>query len=143
MELIAWVLIVEKDKNLSEIGFDKNLPASDKLRILFSKLGIPMEIPSSSNLLSDLREMASQNDCNWMDAPHAFTEMRNGIVHPKTKKRNKIYHAPGYAKLGTAFLGLWYLELVLLAMFKYQGCYANRLENQNLEVVPWSTNVQS
>lgn len=140
LELIAWVLIVEKDKTLSKTQF-KKLPASDNLINLFSKFSIPLEIPFSSNLLTDLRQIASES--NWIDAPHAFTKIRNGIVHPETRKRNKIHNAPSLTKLGTAFLGLWYLELVLLAMFKYQGCYANRLENQNLEVVPWSQNEHS
>jgi hypothetical protein len=39
-------------------------------------------------------------------------------------------------------LGLWYLELVLLAIFGYQGPYINRLQkvhqNGETEPVPWS-----
>ena len=140
LELIAWVFIVEKEKTVSKKEFDK-LPASDKLRKLFSQFSIPLEIPCSNNVLNDLRQLASES--NWKDGSHALTAMRNAIVHPETKKRNQIYSATFEAKIGNAHLGLWYLELTLLAMFKYQGSYANRLEKGNLEVVPWSKNGQS
>ena len=135
LELIAWVLIVEKDKTISKVGFDK-LPASDKLRILFSKFGIPLGIPYSNAFLKELQQLASQE--NWVDGSHAFTSMRNAIVHPETKKRNRIYNASPMAKTGAAFLGLWYLELILLALFNYQGSYSNRLNQATLTNVPWS-----
>lgn len=135
LELIAWVLIVEKDETISKVGFDK-LPASDRLRILFSKFGIPLKIPYSNAFLKDLQQLASQE--SWVDGSHAFTSMRNAIVHPETKKRNRIYNAPSMAKIGTAYLGLWYLELTLLAMFNYHSNYSNRLDNSHLAVVPWS-----
>jgi hypothetical protein len=135
LELIAWVLIVEKDKTVSKNGFDK-LPASDKLRILFSKFGILLEIPSFGTLLNDFRKLASSS--NWEDGSHAFTTMRNAIIHPETKKRQQIYNATSIAKIGASNFGLWYLELTLLAMYNYQGSCNNRLSNGQTEVVPWS-----
>lgn len=152
LELIAWVLLVEEKAVITSTRFNK-LPASDKLRLLLSQFAISLKIPpqpmhsvSSNTLVSkfvetpdplkDLVQLAKSN--NWIDGLHAFTEMRNGIVHPKTKKRQKIYQAPSNAKFDTSELGLWYLELVFLAMFDYQGDYTNRLlRNGQTESVPW------
>ena len=156
LELISWVILVEKEKIVSPNGFDK-LPASDKLRILLSKFKIPLSLPpnvapqSSSltssfmptrTILQDLVNLASEKDNKWIDGLHAFTEMRNGIVHPKKTKREKIYNSSFQAKYEASDLGLWYLELVLLAIFNYGKTYDNRLikprQNGETELVPWS-----
>lgn len=152
LELISWVLLVEKKETITSTGFDK-LPASDKIRLLLSQFGIPLKIPPktfsgspntfvssfapASAPIEDLVKLAEDN--NWTDGLHAFTEMRNGIIHPEKKKRQRIYKAPFEAKFDASTLGLWYLELVLLAMFDYRGSYTNRLfRNGETEPVPWS-----
>jgi hypothetical protein len=152
LEMIAWTLLVEKESVISKEGFDK-LPASDKLRLLLSKLGIPREIPPScydcqppysqrdaSSLLPNLFQLAKDSQLKWVDGPHALTELRNGIAHPK--KLQRVLGANHEARCEARRLGLWYLELVLLALMNYQGCYANRLiiprhEGTN-DRVPWS-----
>lgn len=154
LELIAWVLLVEREKTISPEGFDK-LPASDKFRLLLTKLGIPLKIPPErqlqpvSNLLQPfvppppplipaLVQLAAER--KWADGPHAFTELRNGIVHPK--KLQRVLDAAPEARVDASNLGLWYLELVLLAIFGYQGRYENRLvrprQNGDTDLVPWS-----
>jgi hypothetical protein len=156
LELIAWVLLVEKEKAISPEGFDK-LPASDKFRLLLAKIGIPLKIPPERQsqpvpdlfqsfvpppppLIPALVKLASSRD--WMDGPHAFTELRNGIVHPK--KLQKVLNAASEARVDASNLGLWYLELVLLAIFGYQGRYENRLvrprQSGDTDFVPWSRN---
>lgn len=158
LELLAWVILVEREKTLSETGFDK-LPASDKIRLLLSQVRIPKDIPPTLPLEQDedtfarkffprkisldhLVQLVKQNKQNqWQDGPHALTEMRNGIIHPKKQKRTKIHQATLNAKLEVAELGLWYLELVLLAIFNYQGIYRNRLARTTdsfRNPVPWS-----
>jgi len=72
-----------------------------------------------------------------LDAPYVFTKVRNNIVHPK----KNIEDLETYL-YDVSDLGLWYLELVLLAIFDYQGCYRNRLlkyqQDGDKEPVPWS-----
>lgn len=100
--------------------------------MLFSSLDIPIDIPSS---LPELQKLAKQ--FNWIDAPHAITEIRNSLVHPEHKRRGQISGAffPAWN------LGQWYLELALLRICEYSGTYGNRLILQrwvgNVEPVPW------
>ncbi|MDJ0533304.1 MAG: hypothetical protein QNJ70_12535 [Xenococcaceae cyanobacterium MO_207.B15] len=135
LDLIAWVFLVEKNQFLSKTRFNQ-LKTVGRLRELFSKLSIPLDIPTYGNLLEDLRQLVSQEQ--WMDSSQTLNKVRNAIVHPEPQKRNLIYSSTSMAKIGTAYLGLWYLELTLLAMFKYQESYSNRLDKDNLTKVPWS-----
>ncbi len=50
-----------------------------------------------------------------------FMKVRNDITHAKKK-----YDAPPKVLLETTLLGLKCLDLVLLAIFKYDGSYNNR-----------------
>lgn len=83
------------------------------------------------------KKIKIEKELNQVDAPYLFTQMRNDIIHSKKKIENfEIY------LLEASDLGLWYLELVLLAIFDYQGCYENRLprhqQSGEIEPVPWS-----
>lgn len=106
--------------------------ASYKLRRLFSSLNIPIDLSENTPKLKKMGEK-----WKWEDAPHALTEMRNYLVHPKNK-----YHPE---KLGSAIydawnLGLWYLELSLLKLCGYSETYCNRLTAKwvgGVEEVPW------
>ncbi len=73
---------------------------------------------------------------NWIDAPHALTEIRNSFVHPEIKNRDKkrsvVYE--------TWQLGQWLLELSILSLCGYSSTYANRLSQKwvgEIEKVPW------
>jgi hypothetical protein len=153
LELIARVLLVEKEKIVTEKWFDAHsTKASDKLRKLLERLKIPLKIPidkpskssltlielfktESPLLLPDLRELALRHQ--WEDGLHALINIRNDITHAKKK-----YDISFLEKFDASNLGLWYLELVLLAIFDYQGDYHNRLpkyqQNGEKEPVPWS-----
>jgi hypothetical protein len=120
-EVLAWTLLVEDKQVLSEDGFQK-LPAMDKLRLLISDCGIPLGIPTS---LSHLMAIAGAE--NWKDGPQALTEIRNALVHSNPKKRRKVLGASAEVRHDASDLSLWYLELVLLRIFGYQGEYADRL----------------
>jgi len=121
-----------KHKRLVEIEGFKNLRASDKFRLLFSSLNIPIDIPNS---LPELRKLGAQ--FGWLDAPHAITEIRNSLVHPEHKRRGQF----GKAFFPAWNLGQWYLELALLRICDYSGTYANRLTPDKyvgtVEPVPW------
>ena len=122
-----------KDKHLVTTDGFKNLWASDKFRLLFSSLKIPLDIPPAT---LELRKLAKQK-MKWLDAPHALTEIRNSLIHPEHKKRHQFDSA--YFEAWN--LGLWYLEMGILAICGYNGTYGNRLDLKRrgqVENVPWS-----
>jgi len=133
IERLSFEYAVEHKRLIEAEGF-KKLRASDKFRLLFSSLGIPIDIPSQT---PELLKLAKVTKPNWIDSPHALTEVRNSLVHPEHKPRGKF---------GSAFyeawnLGLWYLELSILRICGYSGSYSNRLVNNKyvgtVEDVPW------
>ncbi|WP_265234744.1 hypothetical protein [Lyngbya sp. CCAP 1446/10] len=114
LERLAWVLLVQDKRSLSQNGFQK-LPAADQVRLLLSSLGIDLKLPTD---LINLTKLANQ--LNWVDGPQAITEIRNAIVHYNPKN----HHNKGCGssqEIGTEAwsLGLRYLEIVLLKLFDY------------------------
>lgn len=122
-----------KDKRLLTVKGFKDLWASDKFRLLFSSVKIPLDIPGET---SELQRRACNSQMNWLDAPHALTEVRNSLVHPEHKHRRQFNNA--YYEAWN--LGLWYLEMGILAICGYSGTYGNRLKRRvigQVEDVPW------
>ena len=74
LERLAWVLLVEDKRSLSQNGFHK-LPAADEVKLLLSYLGIDLKIPDR---LTNLIQLANRQ--NWVDGPQAITEIRNAIT---------------------------------------------------------------
>lgn len=112
-----------KDKRLLTVDGFKDLWASDKFRILFSSLRIPIDLTIKT---PNLQKSAKQR--NWIDAPHALTEIRNSLVHPENKHRGK-FDSVYYEAWN---LGLWYLEMGILAICGYSGTYGNRLKQRSV-----------
>lgn len=130
LERLAFEYAVNEKRLLSPQGFNA-LWASDKLRVLLSSLGIPLEIPPETQALQ-----AEAKAKNWADAPHALTESRNALVHPGRKQKRMT----GEPLLEAWKLGMWYLEMSILAVCGYKGTYGNRLRERTIgEVtpVPW------
>lgn len=120
-----------RERRLIEVSGFKDLRASDKFRLLFSSLDIPIDIPSA---LTEMTAIGMQ--FNWLDSPHALTEMRNSLVHPAHKRRGQ--YSGAYVEAWK--LGLWYLELAILRICGYSGIYGNRLVQRwvgQVEDVPW------
>jgi hypothetical protein len=115
LELIAWMHIVEREKTLSADGFDK-LPASDRLKLMFKFLSIPIDFPSE---VAALQAYSTHRERKWEDGARAVSELRNSIVHPK--RRNALYHAPGSVQQQARALTLWYLSCAILRLFGYAG----------------------
>jgi hypothetical protein len=95
-------------------------------------LNIQLDIPPETPKL-----LALANKSNWLDAPRALTEIRNSLVHPDHKnygQLDKTYYEAWH-------LGLWYLEMGILAACGYKGTYGNRLKKRRwvgqVENVPW------
>jgi hypothetical protein len=129
IERLSFEYAVRHKKLVGADGF-KDLRASDKFRLLFSSLDIPIDIPAS---LPELQGLAKQ--FKWLDAPHAITEVRNSLVHPEHKRSGQFDEAfyPVWN------LGQWYLELALLRICDYSGTYGNRLVQRwigEVETVP-------
>jgi hypothetical protein len=134
LERLSWAYHVNTSKSLSADGFSK-LQASDQLRLFLSHAHIPISVPAQLEELS-----AFAREFNF-DGPEAFTYVRNRLVHPLVKGKKKDYESPVLRQCW--FLGLWYLELVLLHCFDYNDVYGNRLIPGRIvgqtEPVPWKT----
>jgi hypothetical protein len=118
---------------LSRHGFAR-LPAADQLRVLLSALRIPTGLPPQATALQ-----AKAKANNWVIGPQATVEVRNGIVHPVMDRR--LQYTPQLLH-DVWTLQQWYIELVLLRLFRHTGTYANRLQRPHyrgqVERVPWA-----
>jgi hypothetical protein len=87
----------------------------------------------SKPLLPELERSASTH--KWQDGPHALIAIRNDCVHADKEYPN----LKPEAEKQLVWLSLWYLELVLLALTDYDGCYVNSCirPHRNAEPVPW------
>lgn len=133
LERLSWEYHVNIKESLSPNGFER-LPAADCIKLFLSQAGIPLAVPA---MLKAMNSIAKEKK---FDGPSTFTNIRNRIVHPG-KKKGGI--APLKAPLFECWnLGLWYLELLLLHIFEYQGKYANRLKigrwSGQVEELPWN-----
>jgi len=135
LELLAYTYCVEDKKIWSYKVFDKKI-ASKQIREILSSLDIPIDIPAS---LINLFALEKKFNFNW-NGPQAFTEIRNLIVHPGQKCKRLVGHDLPLVEVWK--LGLWYIELVLLYLFRHSGFYAERLKGGrwkgDVSIVPWA-----
>jgi len=97
---------------LSEVGHAEDAAlAADKMRLLLDRVGVPLEIPTQ---LTGLATFGKSK--NLEDGPHALTVLRNAFVHPKRLKKLGAVPPNCYSQAWT--LGLWYLELCFLRLFR-------------------------
>lgn len=143
LEMLAQVVLVDKERFISEEGF-KNLSAADKIRLLQSWARIPKDIPNELEMLVK----AAEQEKDWYDSAGVVTGLRNLLVHPNRQKINKYFddRMPRGVAWGTTQIALWNIELVLLSLLGYEGDYHNRIKGLYLykgavEPVPWATEV--
>ena len=135
LELLAYEILVEKNRVLSPQGFER-LPSGESIRLLFGWLKIPLDISAH---LEVLHKTAKEQ--NWL-APDAITQIRNSIVHPTRKNRIKLnnHYQEAYQ---VRHLCRWSLELCILKLCNYNGKYTNRLKRTqysgDVDPVPWSS----
>lgn len=128
LERLAHHHLVADKKMISAERLDR-LKTSDRLRLFFTSLSLPIEI---SDVMPDLQRSASR--FRWIDAPHAITDIRNELVHPVSRKQVTDCFFDAWR------LSLWYLELSILAMCGYEGTYTSRLTAEYVtdsDSVPW------
>ena len=104
-----------------------------RIASMLQEQGIDPQIPLPC---SALRALA--NEHGFVHGPHTLVEIRNSIVHSNSNLElvsNNTYRE-------AQNLGLWYIELLLLRMFKYSGEFASRLADVQragaTELVPWA-----
>lgn len=131
LETLSYVVVVEKNKILTDVEFEKNA-ASDNIRILLDACSIYYG-KEELNLFNEY----IYNKFN--DGVDIFTYFRNKVVHPtrKTKRANlTVEDMWNILQIGTR-----YVELVVLYIINYKGEYSNRLNDRcygEVEVVPWN-----
>ena len=95
--------------------------------------GIQVQVPS------DCQELARfANQFKWAHGPHALVTMRNELVHAIPRHGGQTHDA----RLEAWELGQYYIELILLRLFGYNGHFVNRLKQRQqyasrIEQVPW------
>ena len=136
LELLYNWLIVENKKLI--IGKDsESISAASKIRLLISHLSITYDVPSKFENLEIYRK-----DNKLNDGVEAIVQIRNAIVHSQEAKRLKLKKINDMAIYESVQLSLWYIELVVLYILKFEDKYVNRCSNENvvakkLEMVPW------
>jgi hypothetical protein len=138
LERLAWHVLVQRHRAVSEEGFSRKLPTADRIRLLLHTCSIPLDFPAE---LADLGLSAPAQ--RWKDGPEAFVSVRNRIVHPR--EQQKPISERGYYE--ALQLGKWYLELVLLRSCGFAGQYSRRLKIPRyvgeVEAVPWANPVSA
>lgn len=129
LELLSWNYLVREREILSPkvVGPRASMNAANRFRVLASTLGIPLKVPAHFKALRD--------ECGD-DAMEELTNLRNKLVHP-TEERDPL-STDVYTQAWK--LSLWYIEMCILSLCKYQGEYSNRLAKRmagQVEFVPW------
>ena len=110
----------------------KGKSAAKRIRAALRDTGIDPAIPQCCKELT-----AEAQTKSWCDGPETLTTIRNDLVHAqmRTNIRPEAY-------LEARDLGQWYVELLMLKLFGYEGQYANRIKYNyediwSPEFVPW------
>jgi hypothetical protein len=137
LELLYNWFVVEQKKII--IGKDsENINAANKIRLLLSQINVDYSVPKK---FTSLQKFIDDNN-NASDAPEAIVQIRNSIVHSQEEKRKKLSEISDRTIYESLQLSIWYIELSILAVLKFQGRYVNR-SSQNMSIsgkvenVPW------
>jgi len=137
LEILAWVLFVQVRQTMTEQEYKKTKinPASKKIEMLLSDAGVSATILPQQSALANLAATIPTSN-----GPTTLTWLRNSTAHG-----NRVYDllsASPEARYQGWQLGVWYLELVLLKLFSYNGRYFNRIGSNRMtgasEPVPWN-----
>ena len=136
LDLLSALVVVGRCRSMSAQKHDK-LSAAKKLRALLKALDVPADIPPRYAALTAFAQKNGKSD-----SCEALAELRNGFAHAKEERRNVVLGSVGRAATFDAWqLSLWYQELALLHLFRYQGSYRNRTTATcvgQVEPVPWT-----
>jgi len=135
LELIGWHYFIALNNCKTALGMTpeqyKGIKAGEKIKILLDEMGIPAKIHSK---LGILQRLANKKD--WRSGPRVIIEMRNDLVHPDKKIKQPLVD-----EIHECWqLAQYYVELVLLRLFKYKGKYRDRIaggRDGQVSDVPW------
>jgi hypothetical protein len=132
LKLLAWMYLVNGVNRLTSANFNGN-KAEDNLRVLLTEMQIPIVIPS---------ELTELQIHHFKDGPEALVKLRNRIVHPPSRTGQQyITQYPFELRQQGRDLTMWYLEMVLLRLFSYEGAYYKRFlkgfPSDVRAMVPW------
>ena len=134
LEILAWVLFVKVKQTILEDRFTPTR-ASKLIEMLLSEAGISHAIPSQ---LADLASLVAAK--KGSNGPEILTWLRNSTTHGNNLYR--LLSVSPKARYEGWQLGIWYLELILLKLFRYNGRYFDRLGSNRMtgasEPVPWN-----
>ena len=137
LERLAWEFFVINGKAMSRDGFNR-LTAADRIRLMLAHHQVPLELPPA---LPDAARWS--REFNWTDIADAIAAMRNIVVHPEHKLRDRLDDGPASPLKDVWHCGLWALELLLLRLFGYTGGYQDRRKRPRYagqpDPVPWAT----
>ena len=137
LSIVLNQTILEVLTTLMPSGKGKGGPIGQRIADMVQQQGIDPQIPARC---SELIAMAKHY--NLTHGPHTLVAIRNSIVHANANLGQPSIDTYHEAKQ----LGLWYVELLLLKMFKYTGEYASRLTEVQragaTELVPWASGGQ-
>ena len=136
LETLGWSILVVQEKWLTgdrhpdrgRGGYER-LTAADRLRLLLRWAGLAPAVPAN---LSNLQAKATENN-GRMDSADLITWARNRVVHP-----DKHDQLPSGLASESWLVAMYYAELIILKLLGYDGYYRNRLDNEEVERVPWS-----
>lgn len=123
--------LVSERHLLTDQEFD-NFPLAGALNLVVGLAGIPSEVPGA---LPQLEEFARKS-CGG-SGPRSLITIRNRVVHPPTKNRDR----PQQLLLSDAWLlAVWYLELLVLHRCDYRGTHLTPWAGATWdnEPVPWA-----
>jgi hypothetical protein len=132
LEMASWIELAENGNLISQGGFEA-LTAADKIRLLSDKLKLNIEYSSYLTRVKDFaKAFQAQTPID------AFVQIRNALVHPKKKNREKISkngHQKAIYQAG--HIGLYILELYLFYKFGFSGRIRSRLTREPISA-PWA-----
>lgn len=138
LELVYnWWIIEQKGMLLGKDS--ENISASNKIRLLLSQANIDFKAPIGFTNLQAFIDSTN----NVSDAPEAIVYIRNAIVHSQVEKRKKLSQIHSKVKYEALQLFIWYIEMTLLRILKFDAIYFNRCSKEvyasKAEMnVPWT-----
>ena len=138
-ETLSWTYLVEATAKVTSNNLG-NMRAAPMLRMLLVEMGIPLDIPKHFERLSAFAK--SNGNC---DGPQAVTLFRNAYVHPSPRNRNRLDRAGIDSQYEARELSMYYLEMILLRIFEYNGQISSRIAEAEYKggetrFVPWAAN---
>lgn len=120
LELLAASLFEKAvTKPCTERVWDSKVwPASARIRWLLQSSGTDVSIPPR---LKKLLAFRFNDGKAFDDGPHALTELRNAIAHPKKEKRERFAPTVEELRHEAAIMTLFFLEQTILAITDLDG----------------------